>query len=67
MFRKDKNKEPTDTNRQNRQNLQKHSPKMFSQSVTVNVTVNEKDDDDVAHCLSGCFKTCFGAAKKAAT
>ena len=43
-----------------------HDGRLFSQTVTVNVTVNEKDDS-VANCLSGCFKACFGIVKKAAT
>ena len=48
----------------------KHDHKLFKskpnapiQTVTVNVTVNEKEDD----CMGGCFKSLFGLGKKAAT
>lgn len=42
------------------------NPRMFSQTVTVNVTVNEPDDG-MAECLSGCFSACIGLGKKTAT
>ena len=49
-----------------------YSPGMFkreapiiTQSTTVNVTIQEKDDG-IAECLSGCFRACFGIAKQAA-
>ena len=41
-----------------------HDPKMFSQSVTVNVTVNEKDDG-LEEAAKGCFKCCLGIGKAA--
>jgi hypothetical protein len=45
--------------------FKKDEPEHCTQNVTVNVTVNEPDDG-IAEALSGCFKCCFGLAKKAA-
>lgn len=42
-----------------------YRPGMFNQTVNVTVTIEEKDDD-IAQCISGCFRMCMGAAKTAA-
>ena len=57
-------KEPED-NQLTKQLKQQYRPGMFNQNVTVNVTIEEKDDG-VADCIKGCFSACIGAGKKAA-
>ena len=68
MFRKHKHKTHVDVlEPEKKQEIkQNNDGRLFSQTVTVNVTVNEKNDG-VTNCLSGCFKACFGIVKKAAT
>lgn len=48
-----------------------YDPRLFpqgqcTQATTVTVTMNEKDDG-ISECLGGCFSTCLGLTKKAAT
>lgn len=49
---------------------QQYDPRMFQQPVaqttTVNVTIEQPEDDGVAECVSSCFSACMSAAKTAA-
>jgi hypothetical protein len=44
-----------------------YDPRVFkpiTQTTTVNITIEEKDDG-IAECIGGCFRACLGIAKNA--
>lgn len=52
-----------------KEDTQQYDPRMFQQpgqTTTVNVTIEQQQDDGVAECMNSCFRACVSAAKTAA-
>lgn len=53
-----------------KENTEQYDPRMFQQPVaqttTVNVTIEQAEDDGVAECMNSCFRACVSAGKNAA-